>query len=111
MQVADIVANVRDILQDRDDDARRYKDDSLIRGLNMAVLEIRRVRPDYFIGAYHNSVTQYSKLESEIQLPDTCLPSLVKYLAGWAELRDDEYTTDGRAAALLQAFATDLGVR
>jgi hypothetical protein len=109
MKVADIIAGVRDIIQDLD--TTRYKDDSLIRAINQAVLEIRRVRPDYFIGAYHVPVTQYSALTSEIQLPETCMPSLVKYVAGWAELRDDEYTTDGRAAALLTAFTTDLGIR
>ena len=110
MLVSDVLANVRDILQDNDPQ-KRYSDDSLIRGLNLAIMEVRRVRPDYFIGTYHQSTVQYSKTTSEIQLPETCFPSLVKYVAGWAELRDDEYTTDGRAAALLQAFATDLGVR
>jgi hypothetical protein len=111
MKVGEIIDYVRDILQDRDDAVRRYPDDSLIRNLNLAVLEIRRVRPDYFIGAFGAPVVQYSLPATEVQLPETCIPSLVKYVAGMAELRDDEYTTDGRAAALLQAFGADLGVR
>jgi hypothetical protein len=111
MQVGEVIDYVRDILQDRDNAVRRYPDDSLIRNLNLAVLEVRRVRPDYFIGAFAAPVTRYSSADTEVQLPETCIPSLVKYVAGMAELRDDEYTTDGRAAALLQAFSADLGVR
>jgi hypothetical protein len=110
MLVSDIVAHTRDLLQDWDDD-RRYSDASLIRNLNMCLLEIRRVRPDAFIGAYDAPVVQYSKMDSELQLSEMFMPSIVKYVTGMAELRDDEYTTDGRASALLQAFSTDLGVR
>jgi hypothetical protein len=112
MRVQDVIDQARDFLQDRDPDpAYRYSDVSLVRLINLSMYEIRRVRPDYFIGAYEVPVPQYSLMLSEIQVPETALPAIVKYIVGMAELRDDEYTTDGRAAALLQAFSVDLGVR
>lgn len=108
MLVSDVLADVRDILQDHEGD--RYPEPSLIRLVNMAMLELRRVRPDYFIGAYAAPVPRVSLPGSELQVAETCYPSIVKYVAGMAELRDDEFATDGRAAALMGAFKTDLGV-
>jgi hypothetical protein len=108
MLVSHIIAAVRDVLQD--DDEERYKDDRLIRGLNLAVRDMRRVRPDFFIGRFSEPVWQATALTDVYPYPEVTFPSVVKYVSGWAELADDEYTTDGRAAGLLGAFRTDLGV-
>jgi hypothetical protein len=110
MLVSDVIAHVRDLLQDWDD-KKRYQDDSLLRLVNLSMLEIARVRPDHFIGAFDVATPQYTLLSDEIQVPETAFPAVIKYVAGMAELRDDEYTTDGRAAALLQAFSVDMGLR
>ena len=107
MLVSDMIAMVRDVLQD--DDADRYSNARLIRGINLGVLDTRRVRPDLFIGRYSEPTWQATALSDEFPLPEVIVPSIVKYTAGWAELADDEYTTDGRAASLLTAFRTDLG--
>jgi hypothetical protein len=42
-------------------------------------------------------------------VPEICLPALVAYTVGMAEMRDDEYTADGRAAALLSKFVRNIG--
>lgn len=110
MLVSDVIAHVRDLLQDWDAE-QRYSDASLIRLTNLSMLEIARVRPDHFIGAFDTATPQYSAMTDLLQVPETAFPAVIKYVTGMAELRDDEYTTDGRASALLQAFSTDLGVR
>lgn len=107
MKVADILASVRDVLQDLE--GVRYKDDSLLRGLSMAVYDLRRARPDYFIGTFDTVLQPVRSIDEELPLPAELLPSFVKYVAGWAEMRDDEYTADGRAASLMQAFSVDIG--
>jgi len=112
MRVQDIIDQARHFLQDRDPDPEyRYSDASLISLINLCMLELKRVRPDHFIGAFGVPAPQYSLPASEVQVPETALPAVIKYVVGMAELRDDEYTTDGRASALLQAFMVDLGVR
>jgi hypothetical protein len=108
MLVSDLMAAVRDVLQD--DDADRYSDARLLRGLNLGILDLRRVRPDHFIGRYSEPTWQASALTDVFPLPEVVVPSLVKYVSGWVELADDEYTQDGRAAGLLSAFRTDLGL-
>jgi hypothetical protein len=107
--VSDLIFQTREVLQDMAGD--RYTDDRIIRALNLGVLDLRRVRPDVFIGRYHEPTFQATLPGEVFPLPSEIVPSLIKYMAGWVELADDEYTNDGRAAALLGAFGTDLGAR
>src|ERR1700752_3887699 len=102
MEVAVIIASVRDVLQDLEDTPYRYSDGSLIRGLNMAVGDLRRGRPAYFIGGYDPPLPVISKTDEVLPLPDELMPAFIAYIAGWAETRDDEFTTDGRAAMLMK---------
>ena len=108
MQVQALVDTVRDFLQDAD--KTRYSDASLIRALNLAILDVRRLRPDYFIGMYYTETPVYSSVTDQLLVPDQLFPALVKYVTGLAEMRDDEYTADGRASVFLKAFSTDLGI-
>jgi hypothetical protein len=109
MWVGDIVRSARDVLQDNDAATYRYSDDSMIRAINMAVFDLRRARPDYFIGTYATPIRFATMLEEDVPLPDELFPSFVKYVAGWCEMRDDEYTADGRAVALTKMFYSDIG--
>jgi hypothetical protein len=106
--VSDLITLVRETLQDMDGD--RYTDLRIIRALNLGVLEVRRTRPDYFIGTYDEPTWLASDLNETVPLPQNVLPSVIVYATGWIELGDDEYANDGRAAALLKKFSTDLGV-
>lgn len=110
MQVAEIIDAVRDVLQDRDVDDLRYPTDSLVRGLNLAIQQTRMLRPDYFIGTFAAQIPRITDASENLPLPDELLGPFVQYVAGWAEMRDDEFTTDGRAALLLRSFSEQLGV-
>lgn len=108
MLVSEILAQVRDVLQD--EDGERYTTPSLIRCLNLAVMQLRSLRPDYFVGTYHLQVQRVTNLNEDLPLQDDLLGPLAQYVAGWAEMRDNEFTTDGRAAILLKSFEAQLGV-
>lgn len=108
MQVGEILQQVRDVLQDMD--GTRYPTDSLIRGLNLAVLQVRSLRPDYFVGTFRDQIPRITTTAEDLPLPDELMGPLTQYVAGWAEMRDDEFTTDGRAAVLLRSFEAQLGV-
>jgi hypothetical protein len=107
LTVADIVDPVRDILQDRQE-PYRYPTDSLMRALYMGLLQVRTLRPDHYIGTFHHTMPRPTGLNDYVAVSEQLLPSLVAYVAGVAELRDDEFTTDGRASALLDKFRRDL---
>jgi hypothetical protein len=105
--VSTLLDTVRDTLQD--DAGVRYLTPSLIRALNLGILEIRRTRPDYFIGQFATPTPQVVDETDDVPVPEICIPSLVMYTAGFAEMRDDEYTADGRAASFLAKFMKDMG--
>lgn len=107
MQVADIIATVRDILQDQD--VERYDDPSLLRALTMSITDLRRIRPDYFIGRFQQPIQPVRALSETIDLPMQVYSPLIEYTAGMAEMRDDEFTTDGRAQSMLNNFRVALG--
>jgi hypothetical protein len=103
----DVLDHARDILQDHDED--RYTNESLIRCLNAALTELRRLRPDFWIGRYYEASIAVTVETDEIQLPVFMFSPLVDFVAGRAELRDDEFTTDGRAVALMAMFKQAVG--
>jgi hypothetical protein len=107
MLVGALLAQVVDVLQDKE--RTRYTTDSLIRALNLGVLDLRQRRPDFFIGRFSEPTVQFTAEEEELTVPEVCYPMLVAYVAGWAEMRDDEYTADGRAQSMLNKFANDAG--
>lgn len=105
-----VILTARDILQDTVADYR-YTDDSLYRGLNMALREAKRLRPDiYLSGGALVPVPTVNAGNAATPLPidDQFETAFVSYVVGWAELRDDQYTAEGRAGALLGQFKTAL---
>jgi hypothetical protein len=94
--IADIILQVREVLQDLDGD--RYSDERIIRAINLGILDLRRVRADYFIGRFAEPTFQ-AELPSDVYpLTDFSLPAIVKYAAGWVETSDDEYVSDGHVS-------------
>lgn len=104
--VSHLVGHVRDMLQDADKD--RYTDERLIQALNLGVLQVRRKRPDYFIGTYHVATELYVTMTEQVSLPDDVLLAVIDYAIGWVEMAEDEYSTDGRAVAMLKQFSEGL---
>jgi hypothetical protein len=112
--VSDLLDRVRQVLQDQDQNGFRYPTSDLVGYLNDAVTEAARIRPDIFIGGYTKNLPQVTTLGGtdystvKIPLPDTYFTSLVGYVAGFAEMRDDEFAVDGRASTFLNSFTQKL---
>lgn len=104
--VGDVITAVRVILNDADGD--RYTDAQLIADFNSATSTAKSLRPDAFrlgevLPAYDDT-----ELAEDFPLSEIFFQPFVYYIAGTAELRDDEFAVDGRAMTLLTAFRRDL---
>jgi hypothetical protein len=104
--VGDALTEARSILNDTA--GVRYTDGDMIAIFNTAIAQIKLLRPDLFI--FGEGLPSYttSDLSEDFPIADTYFYSTVYFLAGTAELRDDEFTVDGRAATLLTAFKQNL---
>ena len=112
-KVSDLLARVRVVLQDQDQDNYRYPTTDIVGYLNDAVVEAKRLRPDMFIGRYLEDVPQVSETPIDytiinMPLPDSAFTAAVDYCAGRCELRDDEFSVDGRAMTFLNSFSQKL---
>lgn len=85
----------------------RYTEAQLLGYAKSALIEARRVRPDLFLSSLTTSFAGYT-VSSTIPISDDYLVSLVDYVVHRAELRDDEFTVDGRSSILLQKFKASL---
>lgn len=108
--VRDVLANVRDVLQDTDATEYRYPDASLLRLFNLWQLELRRGRPDAFIGMFHLPTTAVTDAAQDVPFPEVFVPAAVKYIAGMAEARDDDFTQNSRAVTLINAAKMEAGI-
>lgn len=111
-----LVTEARKMLQDTDTNLQRYTDETLIELLNRGLRDLGTMRPDVFYDLFAaNSLNVPEIVESgagvgQIDWTDVFTlefqfyTPLVGYLVGVAEIFDDEYTTDGRAALLLGQF-------
>jgi hypothetical protein len=104
--VNDVFVGVRDILQDAA--GGRYLDADLLRYINDAMLEARSVRPDLFVRRFGQPLVVVTDKGNDFPLPDQFYPAVVFYVAGRAEMRDDEYAVAGRAQALVETYRAKL---
>lgn len=128
-----LLTEAREILQDSQSPFR-YTDATLLNQLNRALMELGRLRPDAFTDRFDDEsgdiivpevvvsdatpdsdpdeldVDEDSQvaLTSSIDWPMQFYPAMVAYVIGSAELTDDEFTDDGRAATLLSIFKTEI---
>jgi hypothetical protein len=92
----------------------RYGDDDLIDALNIGLLEARRLRADLFLPAFSlpyfdpTKSSPGSDLDQKVAFDPMYRQSLVYYMVGRMQLRDDEGTTDARAGALITKFTSQL---
>lgn len=105
--VSDVLSQARTLLQDKVT-PYRYSDDSLIAAINESMFEARRIRPDLFVGSLRTALTRVSASADTLPLEDQYFSPVVNYVVGRAEMRDDEFATDKRAALLHSAFYTAL---
>lgn len=106
----DTLYQARNMLHDVNKE--RYTDTHLLSCVNTAVGELKRIRPDIISlqGAISNYPYTMQNLGIGEKLPtdDMFYGPLISFVVGWAELIDDEFTVDNRAATLLARFTTQL---
>lgn len=116
----DVVTEARVLLQDTESSAYRYSDTVLLAILNRALRSLATIRPDACYDLFSaNSLNVPELVESapgsgQVAWTDAFglefqfFNPLVHYVTGVAEIVDDEYTADGRAALLLNEFKRSL---
>lgn len=107
--VADYVRDARVLLQDTVADYR-YSDEELVENLNLGLLEVRRLRPELVRAYFRSSIPTYSSSNMTVAVPmdPQYRVSLLYYICGQAQLRDDENTQDARATVFLNKFAAQM---
>lgn len=100
-----VIDSVRVDLNDAE--AIRYTTPQLLEYANDGVQEGYRIRPDFRLGNYTATVPTYVATDN-VPFPAQYAMLLKHYVCFRAELRDDEYSQDGRAASLLARFQSEL---
>jgi hypothetical protein len=108
--VGQYIAESRRLLQDTIE-PYRYPDVDVVEALNIAMLEARRVRADLFLPLfdipYFDTAGTIDKTKT-VTLDPMYRQSVVYYIVGRIQLRDDEQTQDSRAVALMTKFTAQL---
>lgn len=104
--VQGVINRVRELLQDAE--GQRYLTEELLQHVVDSVVHARSVRPDLFVGAYTTPLPDALALEDPFPLPDQFFAAAAYYVAGCAELRDDEFAVDNRAMTLQQTYTKKL---
>ena len=109
--VEQIIDGARRILQDEVTPFRNPQAD-LLSFLNNGLYEMKRLRPDAWLSMLGVDLPEYgdnvTDLATQIPINPIFYQQLIYWVAGYAELKDDEYAVDQRAALLMRAFGADL---
>lgn len=114
-----IVAEARTLLQDKlptSGSALRYSDDENFESINAWMVECRVKRPDLFLRAFGRKslrqplpyYTAATDMNTPFPLDEQVYNTFVWYLAGRAEMREDTFSEDSRAVALMNKALTSL---
>lgn len=116
----DVVTEARVLLQDTDSDSYRTSDATLLAIYNRALQALARVRPDACYDLYSGNSLNVPELVEDSPDADQVawtddfglemqfFNPLVSYVVGVAEIIDDEYTEDSRAALMLSSFKNEV---
>ena len=105
-----IIDDARVLLNDEMADettVTRYTEAQLLGYARQALVEARRVRPDLFLSNLTAAFPVLAATDS-VPMPEEYHVCLTDYVVHRAELRDDEFAIDGRAAGLYQKFKAGL---
>ena len=89
------------------DTVTRYSEAQLLLYAQQALYEARRVRPDLFLSNLTGDFPAYATTDNA-PIPEAYVVPLIDYVISRAEMRDDEFAVDGRAATLFQKFKSGL---
>lgn len=102
--VQDYVTDARNLLLDKVQ-PYRYDDDSMVRGLNLALREGFRLRPDLFLCRYATEIPKYGEVSgAEVPIEDQFQLAFAYGIASIVLLRDEEDVQDLRAAGFRDQF-------
>lgn len=89
----------------------RYEDSELLAALNIAMLEIRRLRSDLFLtDLTAPAIPNFTAVDTtSVGVDEQYRLAVLYFVCGYAQLRDDEATQDARAGAFLTKFTNVLG--
>jgi len=107
--VAQYIARTRTLILD-EAEPYRYSTVDLVEALNMGILEARRLRPELFRTYFRTNLPEFSAtaLTAAVDIDPQYRVAFVYYMAGQAQLRDDENVQDSRAASFLNKFTTQM---
>lgn len=106
--VGQYIAECRVLLQDKFSPFR-YSDEEIVTGLSIGLQEVARLRADLLLPDFTIPEAAFPVVPSfPIPLDPMYRSALIYYVVGRMQLRDDEQTTDQRAAAMLQKFTQQL---
>ena len=119
--VNDYMAEARVLLQDRVA-PYRYTDDILLMGVNAAMMEVSRLRPDIFVDMkYQTRLNPASRLNDNVPPTYTSVTTtlvvpvapqyklaVMWFIAGYTQMIDTEDTTDARGAGFMSMFKAAL---
>jgi hypothetical protein len=87
----------------------RYADAELISTLNMAMQISYRLRADLFLGLTSSSIPAFTANDTTpVPMDAMYRVPIVHFMAGHAQLRDEEDTQDSRAVGLIADFKSSL---
>lgn len=86
----------------------RYPDADLLQYHNDALELAYKHRPDLFMGNWRALKLRFHTAEEAFPLPALYRSYVADYIAGRAELVDDEYAENSRAMMLIQSFLVGL---
>lgn len=107
--VQNYIDEARSLLQDATV-PYRYPDADLIRAINIGLQQVRRIRPDILLSMATLSfaIPQVTVVGDTVVLDEQYRDALVSYMVGRMGLRDQEDTTDQRAAMMMSRFTAQL---
>lgn len=95
--VDDYVKSVRTLLNDKIEPFR-YSDNDIVKGLNMALLEVRRIRADLLVTRHGNRVPSFvGNSGAPVPIEPQFRLGLEYLIAAQVLLRDEEDVQDARA--------------
>lgn len=105
-----LLETAREYLQDEMAGAYRYSDEDLVEAYNNFVLLCRRVRPDFFVNVFDQPLPRYTvgDLAEQFIFPPQYFDAAAIFMAGNANLRDDQFTDDGRAQGFIARATAEL---
>lgn len=105
--VADILWQVRVLLQDTDlsSGKYRYADGEIVTNLNQGITDLFRIRPDLFLEqGFVVPIFNNLSLGQLIGIEEQYISPLIFYVVGLTQARDDEQTQDARAGVFFKTF-------